>query len=102
MTLPKLSKGAVVVGDSDIFNSDSEVLNTTANSLDEQNIIAMDIDNNAAFEDFNINDKPAEPYNPNPDIINVEGYQRDDGTWVRGHQRTVPDDYLSNNLNKPS
>lgn len=31
-------------------------------------------------------------------VIEVEAYQRADGTWVRGHYRTVPDGCISNNL----
>lgn len=43
---------------------------------------------------------PVEPYDPNPPTINVDAYQRSDGTWVNGHERTLPDDYISNNLSE--
>lgn len=39
-------------------------------------------------------------FDPNPPTIEVEGYERADGTWVRGHERTMPDDYISNNLSE--
>ncbi len=32
----------------------------------------------------------------------VEGYQKKDGTWVKGHYRTNPDIYRYNNLNSQS
>jgi hypothetical protein len=34
----------------------------------------------------------------NPDLVEVEAYQRADGTWVESHVRTAPDDITSNNL----
>lgn len=32
----------------------------------------------------------------------VQGYQRADGTYVRPHYRTYPDDYIDNNYGLPS
>lgn len=34
----------------------------------------------------------------NGDLVEVEGYERTDGTWVDAHVRTVPDEYVTNNL----
>lgn len=33
-----------------------------------------------------------------PDLVDVEGYHRDDGTWVRSHSRTHPDGWEGNNF----
>ena len=34
----------------------------------------------------------------NPDLVEVDAYQRADGTFVEAHVRTAPDDSLTNNL----
>lgn len=41
----------------------------------------------------------AAPVNPNQRYI--QPYQRDDGTQVRGHWRTVPNDRTDDNINAP-
>lgn len=40
----------------------------------------------------------AETYNPNPDIVTVDPYERKDGTFVKGHIKTVPDSFKENNI----
>ena len=37
-----------------------------------------------------------------PELVDVRPYTRSDGTPVRGHQRTWPDDDSSNNFSSPS
>lgn len=32
-------------------------------------------------------------------VVEVDGYVREDGTYVRGHYRTMPDNMTANNLN---
>jgi len=34
----------------------------------------------------------------NSDLVEVDGYERADGTYVEAHVRTAPDDSLTNNL----
>ncbi len=34
----------------------------------------------------------------NPELVEVEGYHRADGTWVEPHFRTAPDAVVTNNL----
>lgn len=34
----------------------------------------------------------------NGDLVEVDGYERADGTWVEAHVRTAPDEILTNNL----
>ena len=34
----------------------------------------------------------------NPELVEVEGYYRADGTWVEPHFRTAPDGIPTNNL----
>lgn len=41
---------------------------------------------------------PAETYNSNPDIVTVDPYERKDGTFVKGHIKTVPDGFKENNI----
>lgn len=41
---------------------------------------------------------PTETYNPNPDIVTVDPYERKDGTFVKGHIKTVPDGFKENNI----
>lgn len=72
----------------------TDLFSSAPNGDDVSTISTLD----DTYEDTNIDTEPLEPYNPNPEIINIESYQRSDGTWVDGHSRTVPDDYISNNL----
>ena len=34
----------------------------------------------------------------NPDLVEVNGYERADGTWVESYVRTAPNDDLTDNL----
>ncbi len=51
----------------------------------------------ALFLTFSLNAFAQNPY-ANPNRVNVRGYHRQDGTYVRSHQRTAPNSTTRDNL----
>lgn len=90
----------------DVAGADTSLDTVTSTPITENPIPAQEVYNtetvgaDIAFDIAANTDAttPAEAYNPNPDTVTVDPYERKDGTFVKGHIKTVPDGFKENNI----
>ncbi len=90
----------------DVAGADTSLNTVTSTPIIENPIPAQEVYNtetvgaDIAFDIAANTDTttPGETYNPNPDIVTVDPYERKDGTFVKGHIKTVPDGFKENNI----